>query len=106
MNTAIPIATNAMIPPMAPVALRSRAIATIGRNSPTAPAAKTNGPSAVFSVPFSRRIGSRVPSAVVVSAIVTSTLPSITRSCCTISTKASASPAVTNQERIASLPGS
>lgn len=45
-----------------------RAIATMGPNSPTEPIASTNAPIRVSATPESRSIGSRVPSAVVVSA--------------------------------------
>ena len=46
---------------------------TIGRNSPTAPAGMMNRPSEPPSMSLSRRMGSRVPSAVVVSASATGT---------------------------------
>ncbi|GFN05191.1 hypothetical protein Smic_37470 [Streptomyces microflavus] len=49
--------------------LNSRAIATIGPNSPTAPNAITTDPNRPSSRPESRRIGSTAPSAVLVSAV-------------------------------------
>ena len=46
---------------------------TIGKNSPTAPAGMISGPNGPSSMLLSRRIGSNVPSAVVVSASATGT---------------------------------
>ncbi len=51
----------------------STATATIGPNSPMAPTDRTDGPNFVCSTPASRRIGSRVPSAVVVRHSATTT---------------------------------
>ena len=53
--------------------LRKTATATIGRNSPTAPAAMMNAPNRPSSIRLSRRMGRRVPSAVVVRPIATGT---------------------------------
>jgi hypothetical protein len=52
---------------------RNTAMIRIGNSSPTAPAANTLRPSLPPSIPLSRRIGSSVPSAVVVSASPTGT---------------------------------
>ncbi len=52
---------------------RRTATARIGPNSPTAPAARTNVPNRESRSPVSRRIGSTVPSAVVVKIRPTST---------------------------------
>ena len=52
---------------------RKTAMPTIGKNSPTAPAGMMNRPSGPPSMSLSRRIGSSVPSAVVVSARATGT---------------------------------
>ena len=49
------------------------ATATIGPNSPMAPTDRTDGPIACCSTPASRKIGSRVPSAVVVRHSATTT---------------------------------
>ena len=56
-----------------PFVPRKIAIPTTGRNSPTAPAARMFGPSVPPSMSFSRRIGSNVPSAVVVIPSATGT---------------------------------
>ena len=48
-------------------------MATIGNSSPTAPAANTYRPKSPPSMPLSCKIGSSVPSAVVVSASATGT---------------------------------
>ena len=49
------------------------AMPTMGKNSPTAPAGMISRPSGPPSMSLSRRIGSKVPSAVVVSASATGT---------------------------------
>ncbi len=48
-------------------------MARIGQSSPAAPAAKVKRPNAPSSMTFSRRIGSSVPRAVVVTAIAITT---------------------------------
>ena len=49
------------------MALRKIATATIGRNSPTAPAAMMKAPNRPSNMLLSRRMGNSVPSAVVVN---------------------------------------
>jgi len=56
-----------------PRLVRNTATITIGKSSPTAPAANTYRPKSPESIRLSRRIGSSVPSAVVVSASPTGT---------------------------------
>ena len=53
--------------------VRNSAIATMGNSSPTAPAARTYGPNRPESMSLSCRMGSSVPSAVVVRASPTGT---------------------------------
>ena len=53
--------------------VKRTATATMGPNSPIDPTARIVGPNDVFSTPSSRRIGSRVPSAVVVRHMPTTT---------------------------------
>ena len=53
-----------------------RATATMGPNSPTVPMAETNEPNLVSQTPASRRMGTSVPSAVVVRARPTTTVSS------------------------------
>jgi len=68
-----PMTTRDSKPRNAPFALRKTATATMGRNSPTAPAAMMNPPNRPSSIRLSRRMGSSVPSAVVVKPIATGT---------------------------------
>ena len=65
--------TREIKPKNAPLALRKIAMATMGKNSPTAPAAMMNAPNRPSSIWLSRRIGSSVPSAVVVRPIAIGT---------------------------------
>ena len=91
-------------PMNAPLALRKTAMATMGKNSPTAPAAMMSAPNRPSSRWLSRRMGKRVPSAVVVKprAIGTNavTSPAAARAAVT----PTATTAVTSQEMIASRP--
>ena len=77
---------------------------TIGRNSPTAPAGMMYLPSEPSSMSLSRRIGSSVPSAVVVSAIATGTKAFTKPATARTPVTASAITAVTVQPARASRP--
>jgi hypothetical protein len=73
-NSATPAMTTREIKPRnAPLALRKIAMATIGKNSPTAPAAMMKPPNRPSSIWLSRKMGNKVPSAVVVKPIAIGT---------------------------------
>ena len=91
-------------PRNAPWVLRKIATATIGRNSPTAPAAMMNAPKRPSSIRLSRRMGSKVPSAVVVRPIATGTNASTKPTAAKAPVTATAITAVTSQEDSASRP--
>ena len=104
-SSAAPAMTTREIRPRkAPFALRKMAIATIGRNSPTAPAAMMKSPNRPSSIRLSRRIGSRVPSAVVVSPIAMGTKAWTKPTAARAPVTAIATSAVTSQEAMASRP--
>ena len=79
-------------------------MATMGRNSPTAPAAMMNPPNRPPNIWLSRRIGSRVPSAVVVRPIAIGTNAWMKPTAANPPVTAIATSAVTSQEVIASRP--
>jgi hypothetical protein len=77
----------------------------IGPNSPTALAASTWRPKGVASSPPSRRIGSSVPTAVVVSATATYHGASVIPAACNVAPAATASKTESNQPVAARLSG-
>ena len=85
---------------------RNTATAMIGSSSPTAPAARTWEPSRPCSRWFSRRMGSSVPSAVVVSAMATGTNARTSPTAYSRPTIPPASAAITSHDRAARRPGS
>ena len=80
-------------------------MATIGKNSPTAPAATIRSLNALPSISFSRRIGSRIPRAVVVSASDTGTNAWTNPLAASTPTTPRARIRLTSHPRIASRPG-
>ena len=98
------IMTSESRPNKAPLALRKTATATMGRNSPTAPAAMINAPKRPPSIRLSRRIGSKVPSAVVVRPIAIGTNASTKPTAAKAPVTAIATTTVTSQDVNASRP--
>ena len=79
-------------------------MATIGKNSPTAPAAMMNPPNRPSSIWLSRRMGSRVPSAVVVRPIAIGTNAWTKPTAAKAPVTAIAITTVTSQDLMASRP--
>ncbi len=88
----------------APLALRKTATATIGKNSPTAPAAMMNAPNRPSNIWLSRRIGNSVPSAVVVNPIAIGTKAWTKPTAAKAPVTAIATTTVTSQDVTASRP--
>ena len=99
-----PTAQSEISPRNSPFAPRKMAIATTGRNSPTAPAARMYEPNRPRSMSLSRRVGNRVPSAVVVSPSATGTNARTSPAASRRPTTTQARVTVTNQPTIASRP--
>ena len=77
---------------------------TMGKNSPTAPAGMMNRPSGPSSMSLSRKIGNKVPSAVVVSASATGTKACTRPAAANTPVTATETTALTNQPATASRP--
>ena len=103
-SASAPMMTSDTRPRKAPLALRKIATATIGRNSPTAPEAMMNAPNRPSSIRLSRRIGSRVPSAVVVRPIAIGTNALTRPAAAKAAVTPTATTSVTNQDDKASRP--
>ena len=90
--------TREIKPRNAPLALRKIAMATMGKNSPTAPAAMMYAPNRPSSIWLSRRIGNSVPSAVVVRPIAIGTKAWTKPTAAKAPVTATATSAVTSQD--------